>query len=472
MPLQSERERVAHLLRRFGLGASEAEVDFYGADGVSGAIDRLLDYEDADEGFPVELSVFANPNNGVVPIFGVQSWWYLRLMATRHPLEQKLTLFWHDHFATSAAKVTQPNAMYRHIETLRENATGRFLTLLTEVSKDPAMLYWLDNNQNVKGTPNENFAREVMELFTLGVDNLYTEHDVLESARAFTGWTFGVRRGARVIPTNLPVRNSRFVNIADRHDGGMKSVFGETGAWTGDDVLEILCDLDETAEYITLKMWEWFAYAGPDEALIKRLAKSWQRSGLDVRELVRSIVKSEEFYSDQAVRSHIKNPVEFCISTVRALGLGRVVVDRMMQVEAVQARRVAGISRLISLRTKSMGMELLFPPDVDGWVSGTEWITTGSMIERIKFADVLFGRQARATMALMGDRIPAEGASPTAAVDRLLSVFDVGLGESKVQRLYDAAVQFSGGTITARNLQPTLNSITRLIFSTPEFQFS
>ncbi|MCH8980233.1 MAG: DUF1800 family protein, partial [Armatimonadetes bacterium] len=146
----TEREKVAHLLRRFGLGASEAEVDYYGADGIKGAVDMLLDYEAVDEGFPITLQDFAN-NNGNVNIRGLQVWWYLRLLATRRPLEQKLTVFWHDHFATSAAKVDVAPPMYDHIETLRENATGKFLDLLTAVSTDQAMLYWLDNNENVSG---------------------------------------------------------------------------------------------------------------------------------------------------------------------------------------------------------------------------------------------------------------------------------------------------------------------------------
>ena len=237
----TEREKTAHLLRRFGLGASEAEVDYYGADGLQGAIDKLLDYDAVDEGFPITLQDFAN-NNGNVNVIGLQMWWYLRLLATRRPLEQKLTVFWHDHFATSAAKVDVTVPMHDHIETLRENASGRFLDLLSAVSTDQAMLYWLDNNENVSGSPNENFAREVMELFTLGVDNGYTEKDVQEAARAFTGWTFGVGRGGRFRQTRKPNRGSRFFNVARRHDAGMKTVLGRTGYFNGDDVLRILCE--------------------------------------------------------------------------------------------------------------------------------------------------------------------------------------------------------------------------------------
>src|SRR5688572_9675267 len=190
MALTTERDKGAHLLRRFGLGASEAELDYYLKDGLSGAIDKLLDYDKANEGFDGEVEKFQNQNGQLQPQ-AVGVWWTLRLVATQRPLQEKMTVFWHDHFATSASKVQNGPTMHRHNDVLRENATGNFKAFLTEVSKDPAMLFWLDNQYNVAGKPNENFAREVMELFTLGVDNGYNEQDIKEAARAFTGWSIG-----------------------------------------------------------------------------------------------------------------------------------------------------------------------------------------------------------------------------------------------------------------------------------------
>jgi uncharacterized protein (DUF1800 family) len=472
MSAQRDQARVAHLLRRFGLGASEAEIDFYGKDGFAAAVDRLLDYEDMDEGFGIDPSVYANPDNGAINLRGYQLWWYLRLVTTRHPFEQKMTLFWHDHFATSAAKVDVGEAMYRHIETVRNFSTGKFSTLLTEVSKDPAMLYWLDNNENVKGTAQENFAREVMELFTLGVDNGYTEKDVQEAARALTGWTYGIRRGQRIVPTEKPNRNTQFQFVAARHDEGEKTIFGKSGPFDGDDVLQMLVDRPETAQYIVRKVWEWFVYKDPSKETVEEYAKKWQASGLDIKELVRAIAKSEEFYGERSMRHVVKNPVDFCVASFRSLGLGSAILDRISNAPDDQTRRrFAGAVAIVHQKTQAMGMELLYPPDVAGWVSGEEWISTATMVERIKWADVLFGPQNRGVMQLIAQNLPREGAQPKALVDRLLSVFDADLPREKVQTLYESAVSTSGGTVNGRNLQPTMQAVTRLIFGSPEFQF-
>ena len=472
MGLQRDQAKVAHLLRRFGLGASEAEIDFYGKDGIKGAVDRLLNYEDLDEGFGVDPSVFSNPKNQNINIKGYQYWWYLRLIATRHPFEQKMTLFWHDHFATSAAKVDVPEAMYRYIETLRTFSTGKFSTLLTEISKDPAMLYWLDNNENVKGTANENFAREVMELFTLGVDNGYTEKDIQEAARALTGWTFAVRRGLRTIPVEKPVRAAQFEAIPERHDDGEKTIFGQTGDFDGDQFLQMLAAKPGTAQYITKKIWEWFVYKNPSQAIISEYSQKFIASGLDVKALVRAIATSDEFYSERAVRKVIKNPIDFCVASFRSLGLGTVIMDRLNTAQDDQTkRRFASAAAIVEQKTNAMGMELMFPPDVSGWVSGEEWISTATMVERIKWADVLFGGQNRGIMQLIAQNLPNAGSSPKAVVDRMLSVFDAQLPPEKVQTLYESSQQNSGGTVTARNLQPVMDAVGRLLFGSPEFQF-
>jgi uncharacterized protein (DUF1800 family) len=359
------------------------------------------------------------------------------------------------------------------VETLRTFSVGKFGTLLTEVSKDPAMLYWLDNNENTKGTAQENFAREVMELFTLGVDNGYTEKDVTEAARALTGWTFGIRRGQRVIPTPKPNRNTQFTFIADRHDAGPKTILGKSGPFDGDDVLEMLVAMPETAEHLTKKIWEWFVYEGPSEETVKKYAEVWRKSDLNVKSLVYAIVTGDEFYGERAMRRRVKNPVDFCVASFRSLGLGSAVLDRLKQAQDDQnRRRFAGSVAIVQQKTTAMGMELMYPPDVAGWVSGQEWISTATMVERIKWADVLFGPQNRGIMQLIAQNLPREGAAPKALVDRLLSVFDAAhIPREKVQTLYASAMETSGGTVNRQNLQPTMQAVTRLIFGTPEFQF-
>src|SRR5256714_5819869 len=317
MELRTERDRVAHLLRRFGLGASEAELDFYSKGGVPGAIDALLNYGQTEEGFDVPLEKFKAGAKMRVNIGGVQAWWVLRLLCTKRPLQEKMTLFWHNHFATSAAKVGAPLLMYQQNETLRQFATSRFQDLLLALSKDPAMLLWLDNEYNVKGKANENFAREVMELFTLGIGH-YTKKEIQESARAFTGW--GLRRVRPDMDIQSKGRAAVFMFREQLHDEGTKAFLGNQGNFNGDDIIGILCGNRQTARFMPKKMWSWFAYPNPSPELIDRISGDWYTHGLDVNRLVRNIMESEEFYSDKASRSVFKNPVDFVIAPMRQLG--------------------------------------------------------------------------------------------------------------------------------------------------------
>ncbi|MCX6342774.1 MAG: DUF1800 family protein, partial [Fimbriimonadales bacterium] len=191
----TEREKGAHLLRRFGLGASEAELDYYLQDGLKGAIERLLNYDTQPEVVEISTEMLRN-KNGNLPIQTVAGWWAAKMLITRRPLQEKMTLFWHNHFATSGDKVVNSTMMIAQNEKLRAFATSKFKTLLLEVSRDPAMLVWLDGQDNIKGRANENFARELFELFTLGVGH-YEEKDIQEAARAFTGWSFVRGKGSR-----------------------------------------------------------------------------------------------------------------------------------------------------------------------------------------------------------------------------------------------------------------------------------
>ncbi|MEQ1936613.1 MAG: DUF1800 domain-containing protein, partial [Fimbriimonadaceae bacterium] len=290
--------------------------------------------------------------------------------------------------------------MLNHIDMLRRNCLGKFGPLLTAVSTDPAMLFWLDNNENVVGKPNENFAREVMELFTLGVGH-YSEKDVQEAARAFTGWTFGVgQRFIRKVGT-APRRVDRFVFDRKNHDDGDKTVFGKTGKWGGDDILAGLLKHPQTALTLTQKFLDWFAYPDAEKVWVDRLAKKFYDSDLDIKVLVRAIMESEEFYSDRAVAKLIKTPMDFCITTARQLGVGATLsagVDEAIanpQVNdenGLNVKIIRAMSPAFAIRQSSdaMGMDLMYPPDVSGWKPGAYWITTSTMVERIKWAERLY----------------------------------------------------------------------------------
>lgn len=468
MSLQSERDKVAHLLRRFGLGASEAETEYYGAGGHKAAIQKLLDYEKVDEGFDITPQQLAN-QNGQIQLRTIQAWWVLRLLVTRRPLQERLTIFWHDHFATSAMKVDVPGAMFTHIEVLRAGAGGRFEDLLVNVSKDPAMVYWLDNQFNVKGKPNENFAREIMELFTLGIGN-YTEKDIQEASRAFTGWTFGVGPRGRVL--DKPRGAAKFVFREDLHDDGRKAFLSNSGNFSGDDVCGILCGNPQTARYIVTKFWEWFAYPNPEPALIERLTTSFRSSGLNIKGLVRSIMESSEFYSDKAERAVYKNPIDFTISTLRQLGVGGPIVERIKNSEQGQAlRQLIPVQALLN-STKSMGMELLYPPDVAGWDGGASWISSATMVERIKWADRIFavtppGGRGNASLRFPAATLFSPGETPQSFARSLVSLFDAKLPDSKIKQLEAAAE-----AAAASGANAMANAVTRLIFGSPEFQFA
>ena len=465
MALSTDRDKAAHLLRRFGLGASEAELDYYLKDGLNGAIDRLLQYEKVDEGFNVEIDAMAN-QNGVIQPQAVGVWWTARLVSTQRPVQEKMTVFWHDHFATSASKVLNGTSMYGYCDTLRNNATGNFRTMLQEISKDPAMLFWLDNQFNVTGKPNENFAREVMELFTLGVDNRYTEQDIKEAARAFTGWSIGPVRGQG----QNPRRRQQFLFRPNLHDDGVKVVLGERDNLNGEQVIDLLCNLPETSEYITKKIWEWFAYPNPDPALIVRLAKKFRNDNLDIKSLLKDVMKSSEFYSSKAERAIYKSPVDFTVTTMRQIGVAQALADELRQAtENVRGRLQPVQAAYSSMR--SMGMQLLYPPDVSGWETGPSWISSATMMERINWGNKLFG-QAKTGAQLRFQALPVLAADPTpqGVAKKLVSVFDAPLPSYKVPKLVEAAQKASGGRVTQQNANATAAAVTRLIFAAPEFQ--
>lgn len=489
----SERDKVAHLLRRFGLGASEAEIEYYGQGGYRTAVDRLLDYEKLEDDALVERSDVTNKRFWGNIRIGLGAVYY-RFLVTQRPLEAKLTLFWHDHFATSAQKVANTDAMMNHFETLRLNCSGSFKQLLTAISQDPAMLYWLDNNENVKGKPNENFAREVMELFTLGIGN-YTEEDIQEAARAFTGWGYGTLRGGRVPEGRLVI--GRFQFNPQLHDNGLKTVLGKTGRFNGDDVIDHLCSMPRTAEYITLKMWEWFAYEKPEKSVIDRIAKKFRDSNLNIKTLVREIALAPEFHSDRAVRRVLKNPIDFAVATARALGAGTISKrvfeygkenpDTKEELGGLNIAAARGFAQAYAVHssTKEMGMELLYPPDVAGWVSGTGWITSATMVARMKWAENLWA-DARpgarfAAGAGQGMRAPKVNAdarlimpdvrTATELVDRLLSLFDAPENAKLRASLIDAAEKaLAGAPIGPSNINDVARKVSTLIFGSPTFQ--
>ncbi len=373
-PPSWDRKRAAHLYRRAGFGGTPEELDRAVSLGREGAVSHLVDYDaistsDLDAyldlfGFDLEGSTEALRDE---KRYFLPRWWFLRMQHGPRPLQEKMTLFWHNHFATSINKVFFPELMYAQNQIFRNLAMGRFGDLLLAVSRDPAMLIWLDNVSNVKDAPNENFAREVMELFTMGHGN-YTQADVTEAARALTGWTL-----------DYYDPRGRFYFEPEYHDSGPKVFLGNRGAFKGEDIVDILAARPETAAFITAKLARSFLGSDPSAALAQDLRDLFASSAGDIREIVRRIFLSDDFDQTADAPDMIKSPIELVVGAYRSLGAESDAVDYMNF-------------------SNAMGQVPFFPPNVAGWKGGRTWIQTQAYINRIGFAYSLVHQRAR-----MGD---------------------------------------------------------------------
>ena len=368
--LSSPRVRAAHLLRRAGFGATSKEVDQYAAMTVSAMTQSLLDYQLTSNAAleaqlpALDLGSAKGPNAAAV-----QAWWLQRMVQTARPLEEKMTLFWHG-LLTSGLDKAGPAQLYAQNQLFRKMALANFDDLLKAVSKDPAMMVYLDTETNRKGKPNENYARELMELFTTGIGH-YTEDDVRESARAFTGWTLS--GGGQLRYTTQSAFTPRFF------DSGQKTFMGKTGNFTGDDIVEMLVPLRATAERLSTKLFTFFAYPNPEPAIVQHLADTFQHARYNVGTVVREIFAMDAFYSPKAYRALVKSPAELVAATLKSTG--------------ADARAFAPANTAMG----PMGQVLFYPPNVAGWPAGTSWINSATLLTRINLANAAAQRM-RATI--------------------------------------------------------------------------
>ncbi|MDB5786100.1 MAG: hypothetical protein JWQ50_6015 [Caballeronia mineralivorans] len=290
----------------------------------------------------------------------LRGWWVREMVTTRSPLTERMTLFWHDHFPSAEEKVHYPQLMFRQNALLRRDALGNFGDLLHAVSKDPAMLQYLDGAGSRKGRPNENFAREVMELFTLG-EGHYSQRDVTEAARAYTGWTLD--------PNTLAYQFNPKI-----HDDGDKTVLAQMGNFDGDQVLDILLAQPQTATFITTELWREFISETPDPAQIAPVAERFRASHYDIKTALRGLFLSEAFWDERNRGVLVKSPVEFVLGAVREFDIGY--ADQDATPLAVQVR--------------NFGENLFYPPNVKGWPGGENWINSSTLLARKQFIEQLF----------------------------------------------------------------------------------
>jgi uncharacterized protein (DUF1800 family) len=430
------RERAAHLLERAGFGGTPAEIDKLSAMTPADAVRSLVRYQrirdtlppfEESGAFDPGLDPFATSRPAATDLgkatgesLGVKSkpegnrklqqvadrflywvratkletqrisyWWANRMLVTQRPLEEKMTLFWHGHFATGDEKVRDYRKMLKQNMMLRAKATGNFRDLLIAVAQDPAMLAYLDAAVNVKGAPNENFAREIMELFSMGVGN-YTEQDIREAARAFTGWNY---------------KGLQFVADPSRHDDGPKTVLGKTGHFDGVQVIDIILSKPVTSAYVATKLYKNFVREDVTPEMRIRLGKLLRDAKYEIAPFLETVFLSKDFYSDASVGTRIKPPVELVISTYRKMGL----------------KEVPGIPDFNEL-TESMGQKLLFPPNVAGWASGKAWITPGLLLVRGNFVyDTVYPQ----IDFVPNDRVPDDRYGIVPVADKLAMGIDV-----------------------------------------------
>ncbi len=385
----------------------------------------------------------------------LRQWWLARMVSGRRPLQEKLTLFWHGHFATSAQKVKDAYLMWRQNDIFRRHAAGNWLAMLDNVSKDPAMLLWLDQNQSRKEHPNENFAREVMELFVLG-EGHYTERDVTEAARALTGWSMD--RGTQ-----------EFDYRKNAHDAGSKTILGRTGNFDGDDVLKIITSQPQAARFITAKLWKFFVEEQPPEPVVNLLAEALRNSKLEFKPVLRAIFRSEEFYAPGVIRNQVKSPAQWLVGSVRLL------------------ERDLPPPMLASNAMRTLGQELFMPPNVKGWDGGLAWITTNNLLSRYNMsAYLVLGENPMMAPGGKGKKAPPKRERrfrPGAPVDAA-KLFTDEERSTKPRLVAALEKRFIQGTLKDRQRQALVDYLdglgaldeedilhaVRLAMSTPEFQ--
>ena len=486
--MMTDREKIAHILRRFGFGAGSAEMARCEPLGVLGVIEQLFDWEKTFEPFSVPAWQFAfrrdSKDTNLDPsVF--TSWWTLWMTMTQRPLQHKLALFYSNLLVAGADKVTYGPMMLDYLETLVEHCGDDFATILAEVSKSPAMIRYLDGDHNLRGKPNENFAREVMELFTIGIGN-YTEQDVKQGAKAYSGWWFrsliyeddGHKYNERVpefIRLGLPM--VAFCWIPDVHDSGPKTVLGETANFTGEELLAKLAARPETAHRIGTRLWEYFAYARPPKNVQDKMAASFTKHKGNARLVLKDMAHMPEFYSPECARNLVKTPVDFVLPIIRQLDLGHEMNENQGSRDpTVYANeKIRHVGDALTYWMDVMGLRPLHPPNVKGFDWGEAFIDTNAMIKRVEFAGILndsfvgtrLGEKLR-TMVLAADPIDEPG-----VVNAVLAIFDADHFPDDKRAILAAILKKHGGRKALDKPGPGIYALIqtcKLLFGSPEFQ--
>jgi len=464
------RYAAAHLLNRAGFGGTPDEIQALEAKGMVKAVESLLNADDDDDLFPVpdltppkerfayQQRLKAAPteeerqairkefqNTERLDMLNMRLWWLYRMRYTSAPLREKATLFWHGHFATSNQKVNDPYLMWQQNETIRRYVLGKFPDLLKAMSRDPAMIRWLDLGSSRKDHPNENFAREVMELFSLG-EGYYSEKDIQESARAFTGYRINQETGD-------------FRMVMRDFDPTPKTFFGKTAPFTGDEIIDMIVANPQCARFIGRKIWVFFVAENPSEELVQQVADILISNGYDIGATLGEIFRSAPFYATQVIHHQIKSPVQWIMQTTR-----------MLEIPLPDAR-------VLENSLAALGQVVFAPPNVKGWDGGRAWISASSLLYRYNLAAYLLSGKARVlggngtkTAVIPLDRIVPirERTSADNLLDQLgFRVFNVPLTPKQKEEFLAFLAKY-----TTPYSDNVIRDLMQLMMSTPQYQLT
>ena len=467
-----ERGLIAHLARRAGFGATPEELDRYEKIGYESLVEEFLNPDDSLH-IPDDLIFRRHVDLHTMQGHNAAYWAY-RLISTQCPLEEKIALFWHGVFATGEGKLNNLGSLTNQIGTFRRCGLGRFDDLLIELSKDPAMIIWLDNHTNHKDSINENYGREILELFSMGVGN-YTEDDIKECARAFTGWT--VKNGeymAMMAQKDSIWPYGRILwhhEYRDRdHDDGQKSFLGEQGEFNGEDVVRIICRQPATARFIARHLYnffvadevpvpQWSDTPPLDPGAIDVLSAAYEEHDHDIRSVLRVLFNSD-FFKEARFR-RVKSPTEVIIGTLRKTGE-----------YSVPNGGDNGIFMVME-EAGFMGQKLLDPPSVEGWHTGEEWITSGSLVDRVNFAAQRLGDASNPGVKNLVSRVndSSDSSDPSDLVDACLEVMGpMDVSDETRALLVDLAARGIEAEPSGSASQELILSIFKLIVSSREYQ--
>ncbi len=459
--------KAAHLLNRAGFGGTEDEIKRVMELGPVEAVEWLLDFPDAGaeeisqddvpdlsgvEGYPRSYREAQEITRGMTEqermayrqklmrvnreaVLATGAWWVKRMADGPYRLQEKLTLFWHGHFTTSARDERSAALLWQQNELLRRQAAGNFGKFVADISHDPAMLDYLNNQQNRKQKPNENYARELMELFTLGIGN-YSENDIKEAARAFTGWGHD---------------GDKFIFRKYDHDNGQKQFFGRKGNLDGQDVIDAILDHRACAPYIAGRLFSFFAYENFEPEITEGLGQLLRQEKWNLRPLLRTIFTSETFYSDKSIGTQIKSPVQLVVGTSRLLGLD------------------PPVGRGLGEALAKMGQVPLEPPNVKGWPGGRAWINTSTLFVRYNTAARMVAGES------VDGRRPRMGGGGSIALASTPGKEPYEIVDAWVARLIQRPIDSEKRRVLTESLgdKPTDESVKKmvqLLVSTPDYQ--